>query len=52
MDVVSSVDPAPRAPEDLVAQARATRSAALSWSADPTALHCVVGCSGHPQRIS
>ena len=46
MDVISSVDLAPQLPEDLAARARAEQSAVLSWSADSSALHCVVGWPG------
>ena len=46
MDVITSVDLAPQLPEDLAARARAEQSAVLSWSADASALHCVVGWPG------
>jgi glutamate dehydrogenase len=52
MHLLSTVDPRPRAPEELAELARARGSAVVSWSADHRSTTCVVGWPGQRPRLA
>jgi len=51
MHLLSTVDPMPRAPEELAQLAQARGSPVVSWSADHESTICVVGWSGQRPRL-
>jgi len=51
MHLLSTVDPAPRAPEELAQLAQARGSPVVSWSADHKSTTCVVGWPGQRPRL-
>lgn len=51
MHLLSTVDPMPRAPEELAQLARARGLPVVSWSADDEATTCVVGWPGQRPRL-